>query len=173
MRLAVFAVLACCSQPSFVLGQSALSSDPPDSVVYHAFFRQIAAAEDTADSIRAKGKSDVSMRDAYKVRLGLTDAENTALKQIAQDCDAQYEAESSRGNKIVLDLKAKYPKGSDIPAYAVAQINNLERDRQKVMTDCVGRLRGQMGTSGFLKVDSFVRQKVAPKVRRVSLNSAK
>jgi hypothetical protein len=161
------------SYPVNLFGQSSQPASPPDSVLFHALFRQIAATEQSADAARSQGKSDVSLRDAVKARMGLTDPENIALKQAAQDCNAAYEAESRRGAEIVLKLKAQFPLRSDLPAYAVAQIDGLEFARQQVMTNCVARARKQLGESGFQKVDTFVRQKIAPKVRSLQPKNVK
>lgn len=147
------------------LPQAPRRTQDPDSVLYQAFFRQVAETEAAAAALRAKGRSDREARDLLKTRIGLNEAEDNLVREVARSCLAEYEAESRRGAAIVRGLRDQYGKAAEVPAEVAAQINGLEEARNRLTATCADRLRSRMG-SRFERLDAFVRQTVGPRIRR-------
>jgi len=137
----------------------------PESVLFQAFFRQVVQTEDVAAAQRAQGKPDGAARDYLKRRAGLNAAEDSAVKEIARSCTAEYKSATQRGMGIVQELRRQYPDPAAVPDSVADQINQLEDARTQVTARCVESLRQALG-SRFQQLDAFVRQTVGPRIRR-------
>jgi hypothetical protein len=128
------------------------------------------AMESLADRVKAQGKDDTATRAAVQKAAQLTDQEAVLLKQVAQQCNSDYDAETARGVSAVTDLRKQYLSSSASPAAIAQQISALEAQRAAVIGGCMQELETGMGFKRFLVLRGYVGAHVVGNVKHVDMN---
>jgi len=144
--------------PALLLGQSRPSDRPiTDEIKFIVFFTRLATREVAA---KAQGGESMTKR-ALKDTVGLTDTEFSLVLEVALSCNDAYNAKTRSGMVEVQGLRSQYPQGAVMPAAVAARIDQLERERTKVVSDCIGSLRRGMGAAHYANLENYVRDQGA------------
>jgi hypothetical protein len=158
----ILLILLVCVVPVF--GQTTTPLYPaPETTGFRFFFVQVMAMESLADRVKAQGKDDTATRAAVQRAAQLTDQEAALLKQVAQQCNADYAAETARGTSAVNNLRTQAQNASVTAAAVSQQISALEAQRASVIGACMQALETGMGFTRFLVLRGYVGAKVAVK----------
>ena len=148
----------------------AIQTGPSDYALFRFFFLNVLSVESFADTLKSSGKDDTAARSKFMREAKLTEGEAALLKASARRCTDELEAhERNEAAPTVRNLKARYPaasKASALPPEAAAQLAQLQRRHEMIVTDCVQGLRVAMGPERFQKLYEFVRGTEAPRIRQ-------
>jgi hypothetical protein len=148
-RILVAAFLTVLSLPAYCQSPPAnQTSTVPDYVLYDRFLYRVMWFEDQANSLKAKGKDDSFMRSWMKRNAGLTTQEESNLKAIAADCEAQTAAAMSA---------AKALAASGVNPSTSQQIQALLGQRQQTVLVYMGQLQNVFGPARYTLLDAFAR----------------
>jgi hypothetical protein len=165
-----------CSPPVF--GQNAApvpgrtpSYPPKETAGFRAYFAQIMAIESLADRLKAQGKDDTTARGAIQKDAGLSAQEAGLLKEVAQQCNADYAAQTAVGTSAVNSLRQQYPPvaGAPSPPAVTQQLAALEAQRTAIVAGCMQQLQTAMGHVRFGYLDLYVLVRVGRKLKQGSL----
>ena len=151
----------------------AIQAGPSDSVLFRFFFLHVASVDSIADNLKASGKSDSAARSKFARDAKLTDVEAGLLKDVAKRCNSGLEAHTR--NEVapaVQNLRAQNPtalKASALPPAAAEQLKDLDRQREKIVTDHVQELKSAMGPERFQKFYDYVRGTEAPRIKQAPI----
>ena len=141
-----------------------------DYALFRFFFLNVLSVESFADTLKSSGKDDTAARSKFMREAKLTEAETALVKATARRCTNDLEAYgSNEAAPAVRNLKTRYPAASQasaLPPEAAAQLAQLQRRHEMIVTDCVQGLRVAMGPERFQKLYEFVRATEAPRIRQ-------
>lgn len=144
--------------PALLLAQSRPSVRPvTEEVQFLFFFLRLGSDESRAN---AEGASDSRTKRALKDTVRLTDTEISLVREVALSCKASYDAKTRSGGTEVRQLAAQNSRNAPPPDVS-ARIDALERERTKVITDCLDSLKRGMGAARYGKLENYVRAKGA------------
>lgn len=153
-----------------VFGQAITPLYPaPETTGFRFFFIQVMSMESLADRVKAQGKDDTATRAAVQKAAQLTDQEAGLLKQIARQCNTDYEAETARGTGAVNDLRKQAQNGSVSAAAISQQLNTLEAQRAAIIGGCMQQLEIGMGFKRFLALRGYVGAHVEGNIKHVDV----
>ena len=137
-------------------GQTAV----PVNVQNWAFFGHVTRLEQTASDAEKVGKRGDDIRDYYKRRLNLTDAEHSILRTVAFAGDAAVKVQDDATKALIKKLRSQFPTGSaalgaSLPP-APPELLQMQVQRDAIIASYINRLKGEMGAAAFQKVDTFV-----------------
>jgi hypothetical protein len=114
-------------------------------------FVQFMQTQALADQLKAQGKDDTKVRTAIQKSAQLSDQETSLLNQVAQQCNASYDAATSAGVAAVDNLRAQYPPvpGAALPAVLTQQVAALEAQRTAIIAGCMQQLQAGMANTRF------------------------
>lgn len=167
-RSALGAVLICAT----AFTQEAISRPEkplPEEVVFDIIFRQIRSMKNTVNERERKGISAGSLRDHYKDAIGLTDAENVALTQVALTCGPETEDLNQRASGIIAAAKAHYrskPSQTEQVPPVPPELISLQSQKEAVIRKCIASLEGQLGRGTVALMTADLRRYVASHISR-------
>lgn len=141
--------------------QSPSPSQAPDHVVYRQFFRHLVALKERASEMEAQGRNGKALREHYKDKIGLRDKDADLLDKIAWESEREVEKIDKKAQKIIDDLRKKYPDGQ-VPAGAQLpppppELKTLQRQRDMAVMRARHRLMTELGEYGFQQIDDFLK----------------
>jgi hypothetical protein len=142
--LAVLSLRAYCQSPPAML-----TTAVPDYVLYDRFLYRVTWFESQANNLKAQGKSDAFMRSWMRLHAGLSAQEETTLKAVAADCEAQTSATMSAARALV--AAGANPTTS-------SQVQSLLSQRQQTVHGHMGQLQSALGTLRYAMLDAFARK---------------
>ena len=151
----------------------AIQAGPSDSVLFRFFFLHVASVESIADNLKASGKNDLAARSKFARDAKLTEVEASLLKDVARRCNSGLEAHTR--NEVapaVQNLRAQNPaasRASALPPPAAAQLKELDRQHERIVTDHVQELKSAMGPERFQKLYEYVRGTEAPRIKQAPI----
>lgn len=95
-------------------------------------------------------------RHHFKTSAGLSDAEESLIKTTAAKCLADLSAYDQTGFAAVKAIAKKYPPDVKLSPQDQAQVDKLEKAREKIVTDYVAQLKSGLGPQRFAVLHSFV-----------------
>jgi hypothetical protein len=127
--------------------------------------------ESLADRLKAQGKDDTTVRGVIQKDANLSGQEASLLKQVAQQCNTAYAAQTAAGTSAVSSLRQQYPPvaGAPRPAAVTQQLAALEAQRAAIVAGCMQQLQTGMGHDRFFNLDLYVLVHVASKLKQGSL----
>jgi hypothetical protein len=139
--------------PTLLFGQAANASKPvPDDIIISFFFRRY-----TAESAAPKQPVEAPIQHALRSDIGLTNQELSLLKEVIVSCNDAYARKTESGSAEVVALAAQYPRGAAPPAAVAARIDQLERERAKVILDCMDSLKRGINPSRYANLENYIR----------------
>jgi hypothetical protein len=151
--------------PTLVLSQRPQPGGAiPDDIQFVSFFMSLSLGESVA---RSAGQRDSAIKQTLKDKAGLTDAQFSLLHETALSCIDAYNEKTRAGFNELREFAPPANPGDPPPLAVVATINALERERAKVITDCMDRLKRGMGEEPFAKLQTYVRSTKGQSMRRI------
>jgi hypothetical protein len=149
-RILVAAFLTVLSLPAYCQSPPAMQTTAvPDYVLYDRFLYRVTWFETQANNLKAQGKSDAFMRSWMRLHAGLTTQEETTLKAVAADCEAQTSATMSAARALV--AAGANPSTS-------SQVQALLSQRQQTVQGHMGQLQSAYGALRYAMLDAFARK---------------
>lgn len=151
-RVLVAASLTVLSLPAYCQSPPAKQATTvPDYILYDHFMLRVVWLETQANNLKAQGKDDTFLRSYIKLQAGLTTSEESSLKSISADSQAQTTA-------IMNSAKALVAAGA-IPATS-QQVQALLSQRQQIVVNHMSQLQAAFGSARYAVLDAYVRQNV-------------
>ncbi len=140
------------------------STSAPVNVLYWAFFGHVTRLDNTAAALQRNatatpaGTKLVNLTSYYKRKLRLTDAEDTALHNVAAVFDAAVKQKDEAAKAVIKNFRAQLrsAKSNSATPKVPQQLIQLQAERDAIITAHINVLKTQMGQTGFQKVDTFV-----------------
>ena len=182
-RVAILALLLASFRASMInaqssattssgLNQSAAPSAPVKNL-YWAFFHNVADLEREAQEAEKSGKDGTGIREYYKRKLKLTDAEHIALRTVASDSDGATKAQDEAAKKVIDTARKQLADQSKISGATLPppppELFQLQSQRDGIILAHIDQLKTAMGAAGFQKVDTFVNTAFAIKATTQSV----
>jgi hypothetical protein len=138
---------------------------------FRAYFVQIMEIESAADQLKAQGKDDSVLRGTIQKAATLTDRETSLLKQIAGQCNNDYDAETAQAMQAVNSLKQQNPgtTAATAPPEVTQQLAALEAKRTAIVAGCMLSLKAGMGNARFNGLSLIVLVRIGSKLKQGNL----
>ncbi len=171
----VVTLIGCLGLSIFIAAQSTKQAAPnvspnaapnatqiPDHIVYRYFLGHLNHLELKSQELGSQGKNGNDLRDHYKKKLGLTDAETTKLKQIASELESQINVQDSKAKAFLQKERAKFPGGKLPSKEALPKVPQelitMQEEKDKTIKKYVAQSKGALSKSANDKVDNFLTQ---------------
>lgn len=126
----------------------------PETVLYRALFRHVAAQERFADHLDAEHKRSDHVRSQTRTQASLTLAEDTFLKSTAKHWVAVDRSYSDQSSQL----------SSNSQPDSAATRKALAAQRQAALLDHIQQLKDRLGPDRFKVLDAYVQSTIAPNV---------
>jgi hypothetical protein len=144
----------------------------PKHVITWLMLRQVVTLNKKAEEAKKQGKDDSKFRFRYKNLAGLSDAQTEILNRIAADCYAQVAVQDKKAKRVIDTFRAQVPGGKladgQTPPPLPAELKEMQKERDRIVTEAYDRLRAAFGADEFTRFDKFVKEKFAPHVRNMT-----
>ena len=142
-------------------------------MLYRALFRHIAHLEEVAASPETSRAASIDLRSYYHNAAQLTDQQDSALKRLAQKCDADIKQKDAAAKVVIDSIRASYP-GGRLPDRAALppipyDLNTRRSDRDETLSRCIIELSQSFGAEAFQRFHSFVKSHFAPQITWIPL----
>ncbi len=167
----VVTLMACLGLSIFIAAQSTKQAAPnvapnagqvPDYLVYRYFLGHLNHLELKSQEMAKQGQNGNDLRDYYKKKLGLTDAEATQLKQIASDLESQIGVQDSKAKAFIEKERTKFPGGKLSSKDALPKVPQelimMQQEKDNTIKKYVAQSRGALSKSANDRVDNFLTQ---------------
>jgi hypothetical protein len=143
----------------YLLGRTDFNDRPvPDSVMYRAFFRDIANFGDMA--LYEEVRWDLSghrVENSGPRAGGLSKAEISTLQQVAADTNRQVGDVFAKKETLLRAKVLIYPGGWLFYAPPIPGLRELDVQETQTLDTGIQRLRSRLGTASFARLDGFAR----------------
>jgi hypothetical protein len=143
----------------YLLGRTGFNDRPlPDSVMYRAFFRDIANFGDMA--LYEEVRWDLSghrVENSGPRAGGLSKAEISTLQQVAADTNRQVGVVFTKKETFLRAKVLIYPGGWLFYAPPIPGLRELDVQETQTLDTGIQRLRSSLGTASFARLDGFAR----------------
>jgi len=144
---------------------------PPDHVAYAILFRQAVLFDERAQEQERAGKDGAALRRFHRDRLGLDEAREAALLDVAHALHQDLAALDAEAGEIIREARGHYPQGRVPAGQAVppppAQLGKLQSRRDGRVLQARDDLRARLGTDGFAALDRAFRERIVPKIQKL------
>lgn len=135
----------------------------PVHIKYWAFFSDIARLEETAVEVERGGRNGADLRNYYKRQLSPNEVEQDRLRIIGLACNAAVKSQDMRAQEVIRRARANYleerSKKGSARLEPPAEVQALQAQRDAIINSHIDRLKTEMGSAGFKKVDDYVIQR--------------
>lgn len=140
----------------------------PQHRLFRHVFRHLMQLEREAQEAAKRGEAKSELRNFYKIRASLTEAQAAALARTAAEADAEVEAIEKRAQEVIKAARAKYPngrveQGQPLPT-PPAELKSLQAQRDAALQRAVAKVRRAFGEEAFARFDAFVAREMGPAV---------
>jgi len=147
----------------------------PEEVVYGILFRQITAMKREAVRLERQGQDGSALRNHVKKEAKLKDEQAWVLERIALGTEQEVAHIDKQAKKIINAIRVRYPKGrlkdgEPLPL-PPPELHTLNEQRKNVILQARERLRSALGDGEFQKFDSFTKEKIARKIKKLGAES--
>lgn len=145
------------------------TSKIPEQVTYLFLFKQLAAFEEKAKEVEAKGEDGSSYRTVYKRLAHLSNEHSEFLRKTALDCDAELKIKDKQAQKIGDRLRAEYEdqlsKGTAPPSPPPSpELAELQKQRDEIILKHRDSLKTNFGEA-FEGFESYVRTHITSNIK--------
>lgn len=144
----------------------------PENVLYESIFRLEKRNQVNKRKQVRDGTPEDDPKSLFKKRFDLTDEEDKALRQIAEEFNQNVQPIDARAREITDALRQQYQNGkateqSELPP-PPAELAELQERRNAIVLEHRDKLKASVGTEGFGSIDEKVKSEFAENFRNVS-----
>ena len=144
----------------------------PEHVLYGQMFRHVVELEKQADAVEKRGEDGAKYRLRYQQSAALSDRQDTQLKTIAQECMERVAEQDLRARDVIRAARAQ-AGGRELapgqtPPRPPAELAELQEERNALILEARDRLHGAFGQEEFKRFDTFLREKLGPRIRQAT-----
>lgn len=140
----------------------------PQHRLFRHVFRHLLQLRLEAEEAAKRGEDKSVLRDFYKNRASLSDAQAAALARIAAESDAEVTAIEERAQEVIRAARAQYPNGRVEPGQPrpapPGELKSLQAQRDAALQRAVAEVRRAFGEEAFARFDAFVAREMGPAV---------
>lgn len=142
-----------------------LSPQTPEAVRYSAFFHFVVDLQRQAAEIERAGERGDSLRTHLQTQASLNDEEARKLDEIAAACVEEVSQQDAKALVVIQAFRSQFP-GGKIPAGVKPpppppELKILQQERDQIILAARSKLVGALGETGFNKVATFVKNRIA------------
>jgi hypothetical protein len=146
----------------------------PPQVAYRQLFHQVALFKRKADERRAQGQDDSFLRTFHKRQAKLSDEQAEALDKIASDCEDEVAQMDAQARRIVASFREQHAKDKlkpgEAPPPPPAELKGMQQQRDQIVLKAREQLRAAFGEAEFQRLDQYVQQEIAGRIRPMALD---
>jgi hypothetical protein len=143
----------------------------PQYLLYHLFFRHLAALQNAAQSSGAASAPSTAANRAlvYKHVLALNDAEYQTLLAVARACEDSVAQDDTKARAIIRQMRSQYPggkipAGTPLPALPDSLIA-LQAHRNAIIHNAITDLQQQLPSASSGQINKFIYTHFGPRSR--------
>ena len=160
LRLAMaFGMIGCFWQGICQPGTSDLSQrNSPDPASFEPFFREVAQLKNLSGPVLLNGQPSKLPPPTAQNAIGLTDEESQILNAVASDCEAKIHLFDGSVRSLIFEARLQLIE-ADNAALPIQQLQDLHRERNRILLTHIQQLRTAFGDSRFKMLDAYVRSR--------------
>ena len=150
--------------PNAVISSStvAVSKDEkiPDYLVYRYFLGHVNHLDKQADELAKQGKNPDELRNYYKKKLSLSEAEAALLKQLASDLETQLGVQDGKAKQFIANERKRFPNGKlpsrDALPKVPQELAKMQQDRDELIKSKMSQCKSSLSVAANGKIDRFL-----------------
>jgi hypothetical protein len=154
--------------------QEAPAPEPPEQVIYSAFFHYVADLKQQAAELESEGAKGDSLRVYVQIHAGLDYEEARKLDEIASSCVEEVSQQDAKAVVVIEKFRSRFPEGKVPRGVKVPppppELRILQRERDAIILRARDNLRRALGDTGFNKVVEYIDRDIAPSIRAIPVN---
>lgn len=141
----------------------------PEHVAYEFLFRRREFAKQRVEELERKGKNAKDVRAIVKDEAKLDDRETAVLDEVGFACLREAKVLDDEAMQIIKAARSRYPDGTipqgERPPELPRELVIMQEQRDDIFRRGRVNLQAALGDEGFHKLDRYVNDRIANKVR--------